>query len=85
MTALTLPQAAATLAIAITAEELGIIDVLVVDGVIIVIVVTCLLGPLLTSWIGKSMAQEAPREAAAGRGDQEEARAPAMHERSDKP
>ncbi|MFU8818029.1 MAG: hypothetical protein ACNA7W_21990, partial [Pseudomonadales bacterium] len=85
-----LPQAEATLAIAITAEELGIIDVVVVDGVIIVIVVTCLLGPLLTSWLGKGMAREskaaaAQREAAADHGDEEEARAPAMHERSDKP
>lgn len=48
MTGMTLPQAAATLAVTITAEDAGLIDETVVDAVILVIFVTCLGGALLT-------------------------------------
>ncbi len=48
MTGLTIPQAAATLAITITAQGAGLIDETVVDAVIVVIFITCLIGALLT-------------------------------------
>lgn len=53
ITGLTLPQAAATLAVAITASEAGLLDRLVVDAAVLVIFVTCLTGPLLTAWVGR--------------------------------
>jgi Kef-type K+ transport system membrane component KefB len=84
MASMTLPQAAATLAVTITAEELGLLDEVVVDAVIIVIVVTCLIGPLLTSWIGKRIVDEDRREPTTTHEDQRQARAAPMHERSDK-
>jgi Kef-type K+ transport system membrane component KefB len=68
MTVITLPQAAATLAITITGQQLGILDEAVVDAVIIVIVATCLLGPVLSSRIGQRIAAEE----AAGRVEREE-------------
>lgn len=55
MTGLTLPQAAATLAVAITGSEAGLLDALVVDAAVLVIFVTCLVGPLWTAWIGRRL------------------------------
>jgi Kef-type K+ transport system membrane component KefB len=55
--AMTLPQAAATLAIASTAREAGLFDQVVLDAVIILIFVTSLAGPLLTRWAGKKMSE----------------------------
>jgi Kef-type K+ transport system membrane component KefB len=87
MAGMTFPQAAATLAIAITAEELGILDDTVIDGVIIVIVVTCVLGPVMTSWTGRRIARREEERTGMEeqRGDDAHARAPAMHERTDRP
>lgn len=53
--AMTLPQAAATLAIASTAREAGLFDEAVFDAVIILIFITSLAGPLLTRWAGRRM------------------------------
>jgi Kef-type K+ transport system membrane component KefB len=47
MVGLTVPQAAATLAVTVTAAERGVMGGEVVDAVIVVIFVTCLAGPLL--------------------------------------
>lgn len=48
MTGMTIPQAAATLAITITAEGAGLIDKTLVDAVVVVIFITCLAGAVLT-------------------------------------
>jgi Kef-type K+ transport system membrane component KefB len=53
--AMTLPQAAATLAIASTAKEADLFDQVVLDAVIILIFVTSLAGPLLTRWAGRKI------------------------------
>jgi Kef-type K+ transport system membrane component KefB len=45
---MTIPQAAATLAVMTTAEGAGLIDATVVDAVIVTIFATCLLGVLVT-------------------------------------
>lgn len=55
ITSLTLPQAAATLAVAITASEAGFLERHVVDAAVLVIFITCLAGPLLTASIGRRM------------------------------
>ena len=64
MTGLTLPQAAATLAIVLTAERVGALAGDVIDAIIIVIFVSCLAGPLLTRFAGKRLASS--RRADAG-------------------
>jgi Kef-type K+ transport system membrane component KefB len=53
MVGFTLPQAAATLAIAITGYEAGILDRSVVDAVILLIFATCLVGPVLVARVGE--------------------------------
>lgn len=58
MIGLTLPQAAATLAVTVTASEAGAFDKRVVDAVVIVILVTCLVGPLLSRFAGKKLVRE---------------------------
>lgn len=58
MIGLSLPQAAATLAVVVTARNAGLFDSEVVDAIIIVIFVTCLLGPLLTRFAGKRLAEQ---------------------------
>ena len=52
---LTIPQAAATLAVTITARDAGVFDDIVVDAVIVLIFITCLVGPLLTQRVGLEM------------------------------
>jgi hypothetical protein len=64
--ALTLPQAAATLAIAITGYEAGILDADVVDAVILLIFVTCLVGPVLTARAGEGLRSGPPPGASGG-------------------
>ena len=56
MIGLTTPQAAATLAVTVTAREVGAFDDVVVDAVVLVILVTCLCGPLLSRYAGKQLA-----------------------------
>jgi len=58
MVGMTTPQAAATLAITITASEAGILDDHVVDAVVLLIFVTCLVGPLVTSFTGERVRKE---------------------------
>jgi Kef-type K+ transport system membrane component KefB len=60
MIGLTLPQAAATLAVTVTASEAGAFDKVVVDAVVIVILVTCLIGPVLSRYAGKKLVRERP-------------------------
>lgn len=55
MVSMTLPQAAATLAIASTARAAGLFDEYLLDAVIILIFVTSLAGPLMTRWAGRRM------------------------------
>lgn len=55
MIGMTLPQAAATLAIASAAREAGLFEQAVLDAVIVLIFVTSLAGPLVTRWIGKRL------------------------------
>jgi Kef-type K+ transport system membrane component KefB len=50
---LTLPQAAATLAVTVTGARVGLLGELVVDSIIIVILLTSLFGPILTSRTGE--------------------------------
>lgn len=56
MIGLTVPQAAATLAVTVTAREAGLFTTEMVDAVIVLIFVTCLGGPLLTRYAGKRAA-----------------------------
>ena len=58
MIGLTVPQAAATLAVTVTASAAGAFDETVVDAVVIVILVTCLIGPLLSRYAGQKLALE---------------------------
>ena len=58
MIGLTLPQAAATLAVTVTASEAGAFDKVVVDAVVIVILVTCLMGPAISRYAGKKLVQQ---------------------------
>jgi Kef-type K+ transport system membrane component KefB len=58
MVGLTTPQAAATLAVTVTASELGAFDNVVVDAVILVILATCLSGPLLCGYTGRRFAEQ---------------------------
>lgn len=57
---LTFPQAAATLAVVVTGREAGLLGEEVVDAIIIVIFLTCLLGPLVTSRAGQRLARQQP-------------------------
>jgi Kef-type K+ transport system membrane component KefB len=52
---LTIPQAAATLAVTLTAREAGLFEEQMMDAVILLIFVTCLGGPLLTKYAGKRL------------------------------
>jgi Kef-type K+ transport system membrane component KefB len=76
MVGLTIPQAAATLAVTITAREAGLFDATLVDAVIIVIFVTCIIGPVVTERLGRRMSAEAA-------GPEERARGEAMHPQVD--
>jgi Kef-type K+ transport system membrane component KefB len=53
-----LPQAAATLAVTVTASEAGLLDETAVDAAIIVIFLTSLTGPLITRYAGRRLAVE---------------------------
>jgi Kef-type K+ transport system membrane component KefB len=55
MTGLTLPQAAATLAVTVTGQQAGLFPEDFVDAVILLIFVTCLAGPLLTRFAGRGL------------------------------
>jgi Kef-type K+ transport system membrane component KefB len=55
---LSFPQAAATLAVVVIGMEMDLVDSGTADAIIIVIFVTCLLGPLLTQFAATRMAQK---------------------------
>ncbi|MBL0421782.1 cation:proton antiporter [Ramlibacter sp. AW1] len=57
MIGLTTPQAAATLAVTVTANSVGALDAVVVDAVVVVILLTCLFGPLLARYAGHRVVQ----------------------------
>jgi len=61
MAGMTVPQAAATLAVTTTAEDAGLIDSGVVDAVIVVIFVTCLAGALITRATARRLATASTR------------------------
>jgi Kef-type K+ transport system membrane component KefB len=61
MASLALPQAAATLAVIVTAREAELLDKVAVDAIIIVIFVTCLAGPIGTRIAGRRLADAEPR------------------------
>ncbi|WP_026690159.1 cation:proton antiporter [Alteribacter aurantiacus] len=56
MYGLSIPQAAATLAATLVGYELGLFDVAVVNGVIIMILITCIIGPTMTEFYGRKLA-----------------------------
>ncbi len=56
MFGLSIPQAAATLAATLVGYDLGLFDVAVVNGVIIMILITCIIGPSITEQIGRKLA-----------------------------
>lgn len=58
MIGLTIPQAAATLAVAVTGQEMGLLGIQEVDAVIVLIFFTSLAGPLLTRFAGERLAGE---------------------------
>jgi len=58
MAGMTMPQAAATLAVIMTAEDAGLVEDNIVDAVILVIFVTCLLGALLTRSTAQRLCDE---------------------------
>lgn len=62
MFGLTMPQAAATLAVTVTGRKAQLLSEDVVDAVIILIFVTCLAGPILTRLAGRRLAQERAAE-----------------------
>jgi Kef-type K+ transport system membrane component KefB len=55
---LSLPQAAATLAVVVIGMELDMLDAATADAIIIVIFLTCLAGPLLTGHAARRMARD---------------------------
>ena len=61
MVGLTIPQAAATLAITVTAREAGLFGEEVVDAVIIVILLSCLMGTVLSDRVGRLLASDEER------------------------
>ncbi len=66
MISLTLPQAAATLAITMTAYQAGIFEEILLDAVIVLIFITCLVGPLLTQYSGRRVPNGKYQESATG-------------------
>lgn len=64
--ALTIPQAAATLAAVLVGYEVGLFGLDVINGAIIMMLFTCLLGPWLADRVGRKMAARDVREGTAG-------------------
>jgi Kef-type K+ transport system membrane component KefB/nucleotide-binding universal stress UspA family protein len=56
MVGLTVPQAAATLAVALVGLEVGLLDDVVLNGAIMMMLVTCLVGPWLMEKYGRQIA-----------------------------
>lgn len=62
MAGLSIPQAAATLAVTLIGFEMGLFDTLVVNAVVIMILATCLAGPWLVDTYGRRLAIESQDE-----------------------
>lgn len=62
MFGLTVPQAAATLAATLTGHKLGLFDLNMVNAVIVMMLVTCLIGPFMVQRYGRKMAIESDAE-----------------------
>lgn len=62
MFGLTVPQAAATLAATLTGHKLGLFDLTMVNAVIVMILVTCVLGPYVVQRFGRRMVAESDAE-----------------------
>jgi Kef-type K+ transport system membrane component KefB len=58
MFGLTVPQAAATLAATLTGHKLGLFSMETVNGVILMILVTCIIGPAVVQQFGRQMAAD---------------------------
>jgi Kef-type K+ transport system membrane component KefB/nucleotide-binding universal stress UspA family protein len=56
MAGMTIPQAAATLAVTLIGVELGLLDDAVLNGAILMIIVTCMIGPALVEKYGRVIA-----------------------------
>jgi Kef-type K+ transport system membrane component KefB len=56
MVGLTVPQAAATLAVALIGLEVGLLDDVILNGAIMMMLVTCLVGPWLVERYGRQLA-----------------------------
>jgi hypothetical protein len=75
MWALALPQVAATLAVALTAYQAkdpngnGLIDEPILNSVLVLVVVSSVLGPILTEVFGKRMAAQKEKAASVTRTD----------------
>lgn len=54
---LSFPQAAATLAVVVLGLDMGLLDAVTADAIIIVILLTCLIGPLLTRYAAAKLAR----------------------------
>jgi Kef-type K+ transport system membrane component KefB/mannitol/fructose-specific phosphotransferase system IIA component (Ntr-type) len=59
---LTVPQAAATLAVTLIAYDIGLFDDYILNGTIMMILITCLVGPYLVEKFGKQIALAEERE-----------------------
>jgi Kef-type K+ transport system membrane component KefB/mannitol/fructose-specific phosphotransferase system IIA component (Ntr-type) len=59
---LTVPQAAATLAVTLIAYDIGLFDDYILNGTIMMILVTCLIGPYVVEKFGKQVALAEDRE-----------------------
>lgn len=55
---LTIPRAALVLVITLFGKEAGLVDDNIFNAVIAYIVVTCLLGPILSEWTGQKLATQ---------------------------
>ncbi len=58
MSGLSIPQAAATLAVTLIGFEIGLFNALVVNAVVIMILITCLMGPWMVERYGRMIAIE---------------------------
>ena len=65
---LTIPQAAATLAVTLIGFDLGLFSQTAVNAVVVLIAVSCLIGPLLVTRGGRALAQAAASGEARGAG-----------------
>jgi Kef-type K+ transport system membrane component KefB/mannitol/fructose-specific phosphotransferase system IIA component (Ntr-type) len=59
---LTVPQAAATLAVTLIAYDIGLFDDYILNGTIMMILITCLIGPYIVEKFGKEVALAEDRE-----------------------